>query len=416
MIDGERLRRDLEELAGIGRLPGGGISRPAFSPAEREARAWFVRKLGEAGLTVRVDEAGNISGRLPGRGPALLCGSHLDTVAGGGAFDGALGVLAALECARVIKERNLSCPSPLEVIAFSDEEESFLGFLGSRALVGRLSPREIAEARNPAGLTLSRALADSGLEAGKVPAARRDLSAIKAFVELHIEQGPILTEQGAAVGAVAAIMGNTRRGITLHGRRDHAGIPLKNRRDPLFGAVALIEKMRAHCRAVDPETLMTVGQFRADPGLENVIPAGVYFSIDLRHAEAAALTKLEQRLDAEIERLRKEQGLAIEMSPLMKIAPVRMSPQIRAAIREAAAGLGLDCPDLESGAGHDAQVLGQYVPTGMIFVSSAGGRSHCPEEHTDWQDIERGSELLLALLLRLAAADLPRPVPPPGGA
>jgi N-carbamoyl-L-amino-acid hydrolase len=335
----------------------------------------------------------------------VLSGSHLDTIENGGAFDGALGVLAALECLRVIRERNLSCPSPVEVIAFSDEEEAFLGFLGSLALTGQLPEKELEEARNPQGLELRRAMAEYGLDIRTIRRAKRDPAAIKAFVELHIEQGPVLEQRGVPIGVVEAVKGNYRYGITARGRRDHAGVPMGGRRDPLFGAVELIETMRRSCADIAPEVLMTVGQFAAEPGLENVIPGSVRFSVDFRDADGDRLRILEERLHAEIGRLRSELSLDVEQRPLLKIDPVPMSPQIQTAIEQAAEQLGLDWLALQSGAGHDAQVLGRFVPAGMIFVPSRGGRSHCPEEHTEWRDIERATEVLLAVILHLAAAD-----------
>jgi N-carbamoyl-L-amino-acid hydrolase len=404
MVDMGRLRAEMEELARIGRVPGGGISRPAFGGAEMQARRWFMAKLEEAGLEVRVDGAGNISGRHPGRGPALLCGSHLDTIRGGGAFDGALGVLAALECVRVIRERRLSCPAPVEVIAFSDEEEAFLGFLGSLAMAGGLSARRIEEAENAAGLPLSRAMAECGLDVGRILHARRDPSTIKAFVELHIEQGPILAEAGASVGVVEAIKGNYRYEITMLGRRDHAGLPASARFDPFFAVLELIQRMRG--RAAGCACLMTVGRFAVDPGLENVIPESVCFSVDFRHESAGVLEDLESHLFRETERLGAAPGFQTVRRTLLKIDPVPMSPPIQAAIREASDALGVHWLPIQSGAGHDAQVLGRFVPTGMIFVPSEGGRSHCPQEHTSWADIGRAAEVLLAVLLRLAASDL----------
>jgi hydantoinase/carbamoylase family amidase len=416
MINEERLRQDLEALSRIGRLPGGDVCRPAFSPADRQARGWFIGRLEEAGLEVKVDEAGNIFGRLADvSGPAVLCGAHLDTIENGGAFDGALGVLAALECARVIREQNLSCPSPLEVVAFSDEEECFLGFLGSLAVVGRLSVRQVEEAKNSAGLELSRAMAECGLEASNIVRARRDPSSIKAFVELHIEQGPILEEQGASVGVVQAVKGDYRYGITVRGRRDHAGTPMGSRRDPLFGALTLVETMRAERSSVDPEALMTVGRFAVQPGLENVVPQRVDFSVDFRDEDPACLRKLERRLLREIERLRSALFLDIQQQSLLKIEPVPLSPWIQAAVREAADRLSIDWHPIDSGAGHDAQVLGQLVPAGMIFVPSRDGRSHCPEEYTEWADIRRGAEVLLAVLLHLASADAPPADPSTAG-
>ncbi len=405
MIDARRLRGDLEELSSIGRLPTGGISRPAFGPAETQARHWFIGRLEQAGLEVKVDEAGNISGRLPGPGPAVLSGSHLDTIENGGAFDGALGVLAALECLRVIRERCLSCPAPVEVIAFSDEEESFLGFLGSLAVTGRLPARELGEITNPAGVPLSRAMEQCGLDLGIIGRAARDPSTIRAFVELHIEQGPILAERGASIGVVEAIKGNYRYGITVRGRRDHAGVPMRGRRDPLFGAIELIETMRKQCAEIAPEVLMTVGQFTVEPGLENVIPGSVYFSVDFRDENPRTLRSMEEGLLEEIERLGSGLSLEIRQRPLLKIDPVPMSPAIQTAIEQAAEQLDIDWVALQSGAGHDAQVLGRFVPTGMIFVPSRGGRSHCPEEYTEWRDIERATEVLLAVILSLAAAD-----------
>jgi hydantoinase/carbamoylase family amidase len=404
VINIRRLQGDMEELSRIGRLPSGGISRPAFSPAEIQARRWFIRRLEQAGLEVTEDEAGNISGRLPGEGPAVLSGSHLDTIENGGAFDGALGVLAALECLRVIKERNLRCPAPVEAISFSDEEEAFLGFLGSLALTGRLAKEDLEAARNPQGLELSRAMAEYGLDIGNIHRAARDPLTIKAFVELHIEQGPILAERGVSVGVVDTIKGNVRYGITLQGRRDHAGIPMKARRDPLFAAVALIERMRAHCGRIVPEVLMTVGQFEVQPGLENVIPGNVYFSVDFRNENPGVLRTLEQHLLDEMKRLGRAFSVEIRQRPLLKIDPVPMSASIGGAIKQAAGGLDIPWLALQSGAGHDAQVLGRFVPAGMIFVPSRGGRSHCPDEYTDWNDIRRATEVLLAVILQLAAS------------
>jgi hydantoinase/carbamoylase family amidase len=405
VIDKQRLRGDLEELSRIGRLSSGGVSRPAFGAAEIQARHWFIRKLEEAGLEVGEDEAGNISGRLPGAGPTVLSGSHLDTIENGGAFDGALGVLGALECLRVIRERNLTCSSAVEVIAFSDEEEAFLSFLGSSALTGQLSKDELDGARNPQGLELRRAMADYGLDIDAIRRARRDPAGIRAFVELHIEQGPILAEQGVSVGVVEAVKGNYRYGITLGGRRDHAGIPMRARRDPMFAATALIERLRACIGGIGPEVLMTVGQFTVEPGLENVIPGSVYFSVDFRDENPGVLSRLEARLHDEIERLRRETTLDIQQRPLLRIDPVAMDPAIQAAIKQAAQRLDVGWLPLSSGAGHDAQVLGRFVPAGMIFVPSRGGRSHCPEEYTDWSDIRRATEVLLAVILHLAAMD-----------
>jgi allantoate deiminase len=248
-------------------------------------------------------------------------------------------------------------------------------------------------------------MAECGLDLRSIPLARRDPSTIKAFIELHVEQGPILDQRGIPVGVVEAIKGNYRYGITLQGRRDHAGVPMKGRRDPLFAALALIESLRDYSGQIDSDVLMTVGRFSVEPGLENVIPESVYFSVDFRNEHDRVLRKMEERLLDEIGRLRSEAYLEIEQRTLLKIDPVPLSPAIRTVIEEAAEQLDIGWLALQSGAGHDAQVLGQFVPAGMIFVPSRGGRSHCPQEYTDWSDIRKATEVLLAVILRLAGAD-----------
>jgi N-carbamoyl-L-amino-acid hydrolase len=406
MIELARLRRDLEELAEIGRLPGGGLYRPAFSAADRQAREWLVARLANEGFEVRIDAAGNISALLPGTSPPVVCGSHIDTVEGGGFLDGALGVLAGLECLRCLRDENNAHAAAVELIAFSDEEERFLGFLGSFAFTGRLSAVDLGACKDRRGVLLGEAMARCGLDLKRIEEAKRNQRDIRAFVELHVEQGPLLEEAGVPVGIVDTIKGNYRYQARLAGRRDHAGIPMRGRKDPLLAAAGLIvAQQEIASRRKNGETLLTVGSFSADPGISNIIPASVSFTIDFRNSKRRQLEALEKQLRRRLDAVCRRAGLDGELLPLCKINPVTMSAGLRKIIAETADELHLPWRAISSGAGHDAQVLGISVPTGLIFVPSRGGRSHCPQEVTDWKDIEAGANVLLGTLRRLAGQE-----------
>jgi len=398
----DRLMQDIEELSQIGRHASGRISRPSFSPEDREARFWLSQKITEAGLALHIDEAGNIFGRLSGQGPAVISGSHLDTIPNGGKFDGALGVLTALECCRVIKEKQLQIQSPLEVVAFSDEEDHYLGFLGSYAFTGKLDMKAARLACNPEGLTLAEAMAQCGLDIEKVAEARRHPEEIKAFIELHIEQGPILDTAKMSIGVVHTAMGNYRYGIKMTGLANHAGFPMQGRQDSCLGAVHLIETIRNYQDQLKPETHLTVGIFKVLPGLENVIPGETYFSVDFREEGLGVLQNLESYVAKSVKEIASQYGLRAQIDPLLKVDPLPFYPEILETIQHVSDELGIKWQPIASGAGHDAQIVGQVAPTAMIFVPSAGGRSHCPEEYTRPEDIEKGANVLLHTLLRLA--------------
>jgi len=402
-INIDRLKSDLEALSLIGRTPEGGVSRPSFSQADMEARQWFIQKLKEADLAVTVDAAGNIFGRLDGKGPAVISGSHLDTIIDGGFYDGAAGVLSALECINTIKEKRIKVKAHLEVVSFADEEEWFYGFLGSDALTGRLKIAALDKVHDRNGQSLATAMRKAGLDLALIDQAQRPKNDIKAFVELHIEQGPLMEQSGDAIGVVENVKGDYRYGITFKGQRNHAGSPMPGRRDPMPAAVRLINYMYAQLDAIEsPDVLLTVGAIQADPSLETVIPASVYFSIDFRAPVKDILLKLSDSLHHEAKRLGQVSGLELTMEPLMIIDPVLFDDSVLEAIRQAANGLDLKWRHISSGAGHDGQVLGRYVPSAMIFVPSQGGRSHCPEEHTTIAHIEAGANVLLHTLIKLA--------------
>jgi beta-ureidopropionase / N-carbamoyl-L-amino-acid hydrolase len=400
-----RLKRDLEELGAIGRMPGGGISRPSFSDADMEARRWLLERIAADGLTARLDAAGNIFGRWQSGDPVVMVGSHLDSVPNGGMFDGALGVLAGLECLRRIKEEGRPLRHPLELVAFTDEEGAFGGFFGSYAFTGVLRAEDIPSVRDTKGLQIVDAMARRGMDAMQAPSARRDPKQVRAYVELHIEQGPVLETKKIPIGVVDAIVGIRRLGITFHGRADHAGTtPMTDRKDALLGATDLIQKGRALVLAEGtPASRMTVGMIRVNPGVANIVPVEAYLTYELREVSGEVLAKLADKSRALAESVAAAWGLGVSIQTILDIQPVTLADMVKAAILAATDELGLSRLRLPAMAGHDAQVVGRVAPAGMIFVPSKDGRSHSPLEYTSDEDVERGANVLLLTLLRLAA-------------
>jgi N-carbamoyl-L-amino-acid hydrolase len=403
-IDLGRLRQDIEALAAIGQDPAGGISRPAWSPAHEDARAWLLGRLRDAGLAARVDPAGNVFGRLGEGTPGVMTGSHIDTVPRGGPLDGALGVLAGLECLRTVAAAAVRPLRALEVAAFTDEEGRFYGFFGSRAMTGSLD-RVLAERlADPTGLALPEAMRRAGFDLMRAPEARRDPGEIAAYVELHIEQGPWLEAEGVPIGVVEGIVGIRRFRLTFVGQPDHAGTtPMDRRRDAFLTAAEYATKSRELVvRGGQGRAVTTIGVVDVRPGVPNIVPERAALLQELRDPDPAVLERLASRTLQAARRVARGRGLILEVEHLMRAEPVRMSPRIQAAIEATAEGLGLPTRRMPSGAGHDAQILAAVTDAGMLFVPSQGGRSHRPDEWTDWPAIERGANVLLGTLLRLA--------------
>ncbi len=403
-IDGARLKRDLEELGTIGRTAEGGVSRPAWSEADLRARRWLQSRISAAGLEPRVDAAGNIFGRWQPGGPVVLVGSHLDSVPNGGVFDGALGVLAGLECLRRIKEQAIQLRHPLELVAFTDEEGAFGGFFGSYAFTGALKREDIPNLKDSAGLRIVDAMAQCGMDAMAAIAAFRSAKDIRAYVELHIEQGPALETHRVPIGVVDAIVGIRRFGITFRGRADHAGTtPLADRRDALLGATDLIQQGRELVLTHGtPASRLTVGVLKVKPGAANIVPAEVYLTYELREVSADMLRALADRSRALIAQVASAWGLTVSVETILDVEPVPLADEIKARIVTAAEQLGYKHMRLPAMAGHDAQVVGRVAKAGMIFVPSKDGRSHSPAEFTSDEDVERGANVLLLTLLQLA--------------
>ncbi|UCF91665.1 MAG: Zn-dependent hydrolase [Desulfobacterales bacterium] len=404
-IDPFRLRKNMEELAEFGWESTGGIWRESFGAADQAAKQWLIAKIEAARLHARQDAAGNVWGRLGPAGPAVLVGSHIDTVPAGGMFDGALGVVAALECLQTIREQKPALGHPLEMVAFSDEEGAFLSFLGSRAAVGALRREELAEAQNMQGVPLAQALAACGLNVAELLRARSTPHAIRAYLELHIEQGPRLEAAQIPIGIVRTIVGIAAYRITFQGEANHAGTtPLAVRKDALLGAAEFALQVDAWVRS---HTLgvVTVGNMDVLPGAFNIVPGEVRLALEFREASSAQLASMEQailQIGAEVAHQR---NLGFRAQKLSWDEPVALSPAIIAVIRQEADALGLKFQLMDSGAGHDAQILAPQTEAGMIFIPSLQGKSHCPQENSRWEHIEQGAQLLLNCLLRLAGSE-----------
>jgi N-carbamoyl-L-amino-acid hydrolase len=400
-----RLKRDLEELGAVGRTQEGGVSRPSWSDADMQARRWLMERITAAGMEARVDAAGNIFGRWQSGSPVVLVGSHIDSVPNGGMFDGVLGVLAGLECLRRIKEEGVRLRHPLELVAFTDEEGAFGGFFGSYAFTGLLKAENIPNIKDSKGLRILDAMARHAMDAMQAPKAHRNPEGIRAYVELHIEQGPILESQRIPIGLVEAIVGIRRYGITFRGRADHAGTtPMKDRKNALLGAADLVLKGHNLILAEGtPASRVTVGILQLKPAVGNIVPAEAYLTYELREQSAEMLRTLAEKSHALAAEVASVWGLEISIETILEIDPVLMADEVKAHIVAAAEELGCKVHRLPAMAGHDAQVVGRVAKAGMIFVPSKDGRSHSPLEFTADEDVERGANVLLLTLLKLAA-------------
>ena len=404
-INPQRLQADFNDLAAIGATAAGGVNRPALSPAHLAARAWFAAQVQQAGLELQIDGAGNHSAILRcanASAPTLLLGSHLDSVPDGGRFDGALGVVAALEVLRTIQEAGLHLPVHLEAIDFTDEEGTLVGFIGSGTLTGTLTAHDL---QNPRGgrQALLAGLARAGLSEDGLFTARRDPASLAGYLELHIEQGPRLYEAGVAIGVVSGIVGIASYRLAFSGRANHAGTtPMAARRDAGLGAAGFILAARALVMEAFPGCVANVGMLRLDPGAFNIIPGRAELALECRAADANTLERLQARLLESAAQEAARYGLALEVTPVGRDAPAPMSQPVQQAILSAAADLGLTTQSMPSGAGHDAQNLAMVCPTGMIFIPSVGGISHSPQETSRWEDCLNGANVLLGAALRLA--------------
>jgi len=378
-----------------------GWTRRVFSPAYRESRQVVADLMEGTGLEVTRDAAGNLLGQLAGAEPdlrALVIGSHTDTVAGGGRFDGMVGVVAAIEVARRLRAEGTRLRHPLRVVDFLGEEPNRFGLscLGSRAVTGHLDPAHL-QLRDASGLTLEEALVGVGGQPEAIQSARWPENSIHGYIELHVEQGARLEQMGRRLGVVSGIVGIHRVRVELVGRPDHAGTtPMGARLDAMQAAAQVILGIdRIGRRQEGAEGVATVGQIAVEPNSPNVVASRATLVAELRSLDADWLAQGDQQVAALVAQVASETGLVGELSWLSQEAPVACHPTLRRLLAQAVQELGVDPVELASGASHDAAHLARLGPMGMLFIPSRGGRSHCPEEWTDPEQVALGTAALL---------------------
>jgi allantoate deiminase len=405
-VDSALVARYVDELAQFGAHGEGGVWRLVYSPEWVAAQDCVARWCRDAGLDVRRDAVGSVWGRLEGTngGGSIVSGSHVDSQTPGGRYDGVLGVIAAVIALRTLRETFGAPRRPIEAVSLCEEEGSRFpeaSFWGSRAITGKIAPGDPDQIRSADGETIADAMRTVGLDPELVAAARRD--DIEAFIELHIEQGPILEEAGLPVGVVNAITGLRHYLVEYIGRADHAGgRPMDTRLDPMPGAAEVISGVIEHARALGRPAVTTVGRMEVEPNLKAAVPGRVVFSVDARHPDADSLARLYDHHESLIRSVAKRDGLAASWKIVLEKEPRRSDPDLVTAIEEVTRELGIKAMTMHSGGVHDAQRMADVTKTVMIFVRSRGGRSHTPEEFTSTEDAVAGITVLAAAIHRLA--------------
>jgi hydantoinase/carbamoylase family amidase len=410
-ISESRIADNLRRLEVITATPGDGITRLAFSDADATARALVVKWMRDAELEVRVDAAGNIIGRRNGSAsdPAVLTGSHLDSVPNGGNYDGVVGVIAAIECARVLAERRAQTRRPIEFVCFASEEaprfaQSSNRF-GSRAMAGLIDPELPQRLHDSDGTSLAEAMRRVGLDPSQLASAKRDPSELFAIVELHIEQGTLLAEAKTPVGIVTRITGTTRFKVDVIGASDHSGgTPMTRRRDALAGAAEMILAIEAAARDLGGDLVATVGVIEVRPGAISVVPGLVTFGVDVRDVlEAPRRGAVRQIMEA-IETIASRRALGTSVSLIRDDDPVVLSASIQDVAKSVAARLRIPSMSIPSHTGHDAASLSAITEAAMLMVRNRSGKSHAPDEHVDVEDIVAGTRVLCGVVEYLAGA------------
>jgi N-carbamoyl-L-amino-acid hydrolase len=381
-----------------------GSARLALTDEDRDGRDVVVSWMRDLGLDVSVDAIGNVVATRSGRRDvaAVMTGSHIDTVRTGGRFDGILGVLAGLEVIEVLNEQGIETERPISVAFFTNEEGARFqpDMLGSLVFVGGMSVEEAADARDAAGARLGDELARIGY-AGATPCPVN--TAPHAFVELHIEQGPVLEDEGATIGVVTGVQGISWTELTIRGQSAHAGTtPMRLRHDPGYVAAAIVTAVRDLAIEFGGSQVATVGRVEFQPNLVNVVPASVVMTVDLRNTDEDRLQAAEARFAAACETLAAAEGVVIERRTLARFQPVDFDPAMIDAVERTAQTLGHTTIRMPSGAGHDAQMLARICPTAMIFTQSVNGLSHNQAELTHPHDLQAGADVLLNLIVELA--------------
>lgn len=407
-INKQRLEQRINELAEIGKIGETGVCRVTLSKEDRQGVEKVKNWMEEAGLTARIDHFGNLIGRLEGENPEapiLMLGSHIDSQPYGGRFDGVIGVLGALEVAQTMKEQNIVPKMPIEVVAFSDEEGCRFnkGLFGVRGILGKLEEGEL-ERTDKDGITRRQALIDFGCDPDQLKESVYPEGSIAAFLEMHIEQGPVLEKNNLPVGIVTGISGPLWLTVELEGFAGHAGsVPMHMRQDALVGAAKVIVALNELASADhETPTVGTVGSLSIFPDSRNIIPEKVKFTIDLRDIDIDRRHRIEERLRTRISKITSQHGLTSSISEDTNSEPRYCAKEIMDLMREESKRIGLDTMELMSGPFHDSLAMSYVCDYGMIFVRCKDGISHNPKEFSTFEDINLGAELLYRTAVRMA--------------
>jgi allantoate deiminase len=402
----ERIEKDIRELAQFS-ADGLGVTRLSYTPEHAAARDRIMAAMHDAGLDVREDALGNITGRREGEDPdlpAIAVGSHFDSVRNGGMFDGTAGVVCALEAARVVNESKYANRHPFEFIAIVEEEGARFnsGMLGGRAIAGLLADEDLDILSDAEGISVRKAASEFGLQPENLLAAARSRLDLRAFIELHIEQGPVLEQEGVEIGVVTSIVGIRTLRVAVHGRSDHAGTtPMRLRQDALLPAALMVREVNRLVNELGDETVGTVGHLTVAPGGINQVPGEVNFTLDLRSPHEESLTQIVKQITFMIQDVASQADVTAKVEEFFSLSPVPLAPTVIDAVRNAASGLGLSHRDMPSGAGHDSMFIAQITDVGMVFVPSRAGRSHVPEEWSDFDDLKKGTDVVLGVMQAL---------------
>ena len=415
-INKRKLMRDLNAVSRIGIGSRSAVTRLVFSIKELRSRQLLIHMMRQAGLKIHIDAIGNIFGRWEGTdpsAPAVLAGSHLDTVIHGGKYDGPVGVIGALEAVRTISENKIPVRSPIEVVCFVGEESSRFGFstLGSSLLAGEVQPKDLTNAVDSQGTKLETVLLSLGISRRNMSSLKRPPKTLKAYLELHIEQGPILEAKKKRIGLVTSIAAPSRFKIIFKGQADHSGTtPMEMRKDALVASSHLIEYVEKVCKKFSSmekgRVVGTVGAMKIEPGVINAVPGRAELSIDIRSISAQAKDRVSGMVKQRARDIARKRHIGVEILTIREEHPVPLDNRLLRLTREICDEKGIIYEIMPSGAGHDAMQMAKITPAGMIFVPSRRGISHNPMEWTDPEDIGLGSQLLMETIIRVANEEL----------
>ncbi|MCM3667895.1 Zn-dependent hydrolase [Mesobacillus maritimus] len=404
----ERIEHHIEELSKYTATPGNGTTRLSYSHEDLQARNYIKQQMQASGLTVREDGLGNIFGKLDGTiegAPSVMIGSHFDSVPNGGAYDGPAGVVAALEVAELFHQNNLKSKYPLEVVALVEEEGARFGggLMGSRGMTGLLSEEEFKSLTDKDGISTVEAMQKIGLDSS-LP-KERDSKTLKAFLELHIEQGPILEEKNISIGVVEAIVGLTQFEVTVTGKAGHAGTtPMDRRTDALVAAAKIISQLPELAIQEGNGTVVTTGRLTVFPNGANVIPDKVVFTVDIRSGKEANVQNVIKNMH-ELFGTHNQNGIEVVAEQRLYMQPKELNQGIRSLLKESSTELDIPYCSIDSGAGHDAMVFSDFTDVGMLFIPSKAGLSHCPEEWSDAEHIAQAVEIFYETAKKLTEVE-----------